>query len=199
MTAITCLQFTTASGLPTSAEDLGLALESDENQAVRPKKQAKRIWWCKHYTQAQLQEMLQQLGEGPGGISNGGFNPHYMAFTWQQAQKLPVLVRNDSAHQSRVFPIAHPNSLMSYSKCGITADGCWECNSRRDLGPNKVPRFINEVTCQQLGACKLGECKSAALNQRFFHKTGKCDPSTGYEEILEYTQPIQVCCKCVPF
>lgn len=199
MTAITFLRFTTTSGLPTTAEDLGLALESDDNQAGRQKSQSLRTWWCKHYNQAQLQVMLQQLGDGPGGISLGGFNPQYMAFTWQEAQKLPVLVTNASVPQSRVFTIAQPSSLMSYSNCRMTVDGCIECNARRDLGPNKVPRFINEVTCQQVGACKFGACKSAALNQRFFHKTGKCDPSTGYEEILEYTQPIQVCCKCMLF
>ena len=197
MTAITRLGFTTVSGLPITAEDLGI-LEPDGHRTVGQKTQSSRTLLCKHYTQAQLKIMLQKLGDGPGGLSHGGFNPQYMAFTWQEAQKLPALVANESVPHSKVFPIAPPRSPMLHSSCRKTVDGCNECNSRRDLGPNKIPRFIIEVTCQE-GACILGRCKSAALNQRFFYKTGNCDPSTGYEEILQYTQPIQVCCKCMLF
>ena len=197
MTSTTPLGFTTVTGLPITAEDLGI-LESGGHQTVGQKTQSSRTLLCKHYTQDQLKIMLQKLGDGPGGLLHGGFNPQYMAFTWQEAQKLPALVVNDSVPQSKVFAIAPPRSLLPYSICRITVDGCSECNSKRDLGPNKIPRFINEVTCQA-SACMFGKCKSAALNQRFFYKTGNCDPSTGYEEILQYTQPIQVCCKCMLF
>ena len=198
MTAITRLRFTTVSGLPTTAEDVDF-LEPDGHQTGGQRSQSPRTLFCKHYTQAQLKIMLQNLGDGPGGISHGGFNPQYMAFTWQEARKFPVLVANDSVPQSKVFPIAQPSSLMSYSQCRKTEGGCIECNSKRDLGSDRVPRFIKEVTCKHEGVCGFGMCKSAVLNQRFFRKTGKCDPSTGYEEILEYTQPIQVCCKCMLF
>lgn len=198
LTIVTHLRFTTVRGLPTTAKDVGL-LKPDGNQAGHQKSQIPRTWWCKHYTKAQLTVMLQQLGDGPGGISHGGFNPQYMAFTRQEAQKLPVLVTNGSAPHTKVFPIAQPDSLILRPSCRITVNGCFECNSKRDLGPDKVPRFINEVTCQDVGFCGSGTCKSAVLNQRFFLKTGACDPNTGYEEILEYTQPIQVCCKCMLF
>lgn len=202
ITAIACLRFTTVSSLPTTTEDLGF-LESDENQAVRQKRQSPKTWLCKHYSQAQLIEMLQQQGDGSRAISHGGFNRQYMAFTWQEAQMLPLLVTNATVPQSKVSSIAKPRFLMPHLPCSITEGGCLECNSIRDLGPGKIPRFINEVTCQQGGFCRLqgrfGTCTSAVLNQRFFYKTGKCDPNTGYEEISSYIQPIQVCCKCMIF
>ena len=202
MTAITCLRFTTVSGLPATTEDLGF-LESDGNQAGRQKRQSPKTSWCKHYTQAQLIEMLQQLGGGSRAISHGGYNRQYMAFTWQEAQKLPLLVTNASVLQSKESSIAQPRLLMPHLPCSITEGGCIECNSIRDLGPDKIPRFINEVTCQQGGFCRLqgrfGTCTSAVLNQQFFYKTGKCNPNTGYEEIVSYIQPIQVCCKCMIF
>lgn len=198
MTATTRLGFTIVSGLPITAEDLGI-LESDGHQTVGQKTQSPRTLSCKHYTQAQLKIMLQNLGDGPGGFWHGGFNPQYMAFTWQEAQKLPALVANGSAPQSKVFPIVQTSFLMSYPNCRMAVDGCIECNSKRDLGPNKIPRFINEVTCLHLVGCMLGTCESAVLNQRFLYRTGNCDSSTGYEEIFQYTQPIQVCCKCMRY
>ena len=198
MTAITRLRFTTVSGLPITAEDLGF-LESDGHQTVGQKAQSPKTFLCKRYTQAQLKIMLQKLGVGPGGFWHGGFNPQYMAFTWQEALKLPALVANGSEPQSQVFPIAQKSSLMSFPNCRILMDGCIECNSMRDLGPNKIPRFINEVACHPVSACMLGMCKSAVLNQRFLYRTGNCDSSTGYEEISQYTQPIQVCCKCMHY
>ena len=97
----------------TIAEDRGF-LEPDGNQASRQKSRSPRTWWWKHYTQAQLQVMLQQVGDGRGGILHGGFNPQYMAFTWQEAQKLTVLVTNASVPRANVSPNAQSSSLMSY-------------------------------------------------------------------------------------
>ena len=103
------LGFTTVSGLPTTG-----FLESDGYQASRQKSRSPRTWWWKHYTQAQLQVMLEQLGDGPGGILHGGFNPQYMAFTLQEAQKLALLVTNASVPRGKVSPIQQSSFVMSY-------------------------------------------------------------------------------------
>lgn len=214
MTVISCLRFTTVSGLPTVAEELG-PLETDGNQTdwtiiplkVRREKRHRKKPWCKPNPQAQIIEML---GARPGAQSYGGYSSQYMAFTWEEARKFPNLVTNASVSPLKASytpnlpfrPPTRPSTLKSRTLCHITESGCIECPAVTDLGPNRIPRYINEVTCEQ-GLCssreQFGMCESAVLNQLFLYKTGKCDPHTGYEQLLPYTQEIRVCCKCLIF
>ncbi|XP_078355737.1 putative skeletal organic matrix protein 8 [Oculina patagonica] len=213
MTVFSSLRFTTVSGLHTATEELG-SLETDGNQTdwtviplkVGREKGHKKRPWCKPYPQAQI---IQMLGAWPGAQSYDGYNPHYMAFTWEEARKFPNLVTNASVTRKASYtsslpsrPPTRPSILKSRTLCHITEGGCIECPTVTDLGRNKIPRYINEVTCEE-GLCasreQYGTCKSAVLNQLFLYKTGKCDPHTGYEQLLPYTQEIRVCCKCLIF
>lgn len=210
MTVISYLRLATVSSLSITAEELGSG-DRDDNQTawatypLKPphqKTQIPRAWplWCKSYTQVQLITMLNQLG--------GGYNRRYMAFTWEEARKFSNLVTNESASQRKVsYPLplrapTRPGTLTSRAGCHTTNGGCKECPAETFLGFNRIPRYINEVTCEQ-GLCssreERGICKSAVLNQQFLYKTGKCDPHTGYEELKPYTQEIRVCCKCMIF
>ncbi len=210
---------TTVSGLPAATEELG-SLETDDNQmdrTVSPPKHTHQKTQsprhvhaplqCKSYTQRQLIRMLNKLG----AKSYGGYNGRYMAFTWEEVRKLPNLVSSNRLWQQEVSPIPHlpphapkqPTSLTSPENCQ-TADGglmrmCSECPTVTTLGEDKVPPFINEVTCGQL-SCSGKEsfrlCKNATMLQQFYYKTGQCD-SAEYEELKPYTQEIRVCCKCM--
>lgn len=53
---------------------------------------------------------------------------------------------------------------MLYLNCCMVVDGCIECNLKRDLGLNKILRFINEVMCFYLVGCIFGMCESVVLN-----------------------------------
>ncbi|XP_078355712.1 putative skeletal organic matrix protein 8 [Oculina patagonica] len=216
MTVISCLRVTKVSSFVTPGGKVG-HLGKDGNQtawAVYPlkphpqKKQIPRAWpfWCKSYTQAQLITKLNILG-----APHYGYNPLYMAFTWEEARKFPNLVSTTSWWPQEVSPIrnlplrapSQPKSLMSSENCQ-TADGsykriCSECPTVTSLGDLKIPSFINEVTCGQLscsGKESTRTCKTGIMRQQFYYKTGRCD-SAGYEELEPYTQEIRVCCKCM--
>lgn len=223
MAVISCLQFTTVSSLPTPAEEFGSG-ETDGNQTdwalLREKRQA-----CKSYSRAQLVRKLNKLGTKPGPRSYGGYNRRYMAITWKEARKFPSLVPtvststvgtstvnaspfNASATQ-RNLPLSPPSragTLMSRANCHTTDGGltrlCSACPAVTFLGNDRIPKFINEVTCGQATCShgtQFGMCQNAVMYQQFLYKTGKCDPRTGYEEVLPYTQPIRVCCECMVF
>ena len=217
MTVVSCLQFTTVSGLPTAAEELG-SVGTDGNQtdrttysltSLRPNHQTRIAWpWpfrCKSHTQETLIKMLNNLG----AQSFGGYNSRYMAFTWEDARKFPSLVTSTSLLPQQ--PIGHlplnapkkPISLTPRENCQIT-DGnfkrmCSECPTVTKLGDDKIPSFINEVSCGQAWCSgkEFGRsCEEGIMLQKFYRKTGGCD-FEGYEKLEAYTQKIRVCCKCM--
>ena len=211
---VTCyLGLTAVRGLPTAADD-HRSLKSDANQThwtiipskVGHEKSHRKRPGCKPYPRAKLVQMFIAIA---GSRSYDGYNPRYMAFNWEEARKFPNLVANASASLGKVSyipnlpfrPSTRPSILpASPEHCITTEGGCIECRSVRDLGRSRIPRYINEVTCK-LGICKglggIGICQSAKLNQLFLRRTGKCDPQTGYEEVIPYMQEIRVCCKCM--
>lgn len=73
---------------------------------------------------------------------------------------------------------------------------CKVCPAITDLGPDKVPRYINEVLCE--GVTELcgvpevfGICQNTALNQDFLVFT--------FNSVQVYSQEIRVCCECSLF
>lgn len=78
---------------------------------------------------------------------------------------------------------------------------CKVCPAITDLGPDKVPRYINEVLCQAVvtsstfelcGVPELfGICQNTALKQDFLLFTGNT--------AQVYSQEIRVCCECSLF
>ena len=214
-----CLQFSTVSGVPTTTEDLG-SQESDGNQTdwtisslnfLRQKRHSSR---CKSYSRAQLVRKLNRLGSKQGGSLYGGYNRRFMAITWREALKFPnlattVRVPPNNVSSIRNLPFNPPTrkgTLTSRTNCQTTDGGlkrmCSACPAVTFLGHDRIPKYINEVTCGQ-ATCShgatVGICKNALMYQRFYYKTGRCDPITGYEEIKPYTQPIRVCCECMLF
>ncbi|KAL9982349.1 hypothetical protein ACROYT_G004380 [Oculina patagonica] len=219
LAVISCLQFTTVSGLPTAREELGSgAEETDGNQTdwtisplrlLREKRQV-----CKSYSRAQLVRKLNKLGTKLGASSYGGYNRRYMAITWKEARKFPSLVTtvgasplNASAIQLNLpyKPPSRVGTLTSRANCHTTDGGllrmCSACPAVTFLGHDRIPKYINEVTCGQTMCSHgvIGMCQNAVMHQQFLYKTGRCDPRTGYEEVLPYTQAIRVCCECLVF
>ena len=216
MTVISFLRFTTVHSLPTTAEELGsLGAEGNQtNWTISPlrllgQKHLIPSTRCKPRTQKQLIKMLDKLGAKTFGA---GYNRQYMAFTWAEANRFPNLVTTTSLWQPRDSSIpdlplrvpAEPSTLTSRVNCQTT-DGylvrmCSECPTRTFLGYDKIPPFINEVTCGQLlcSGKNGGVCKNAVKHQTFYYKTGRCDEK-GYEILKPYTQEIRVCCKCMVF
>lgn len=217
MTIISCLQFATVSGLPTASEELGSGV-TDGNQTIwmtsplKLLRERRRV--CKSYSRAQLVRKLNKLGTKLGANSYGGFNRRYMALTWKEARKFPSLVGSVSASPFNVstiqssLPLTPPSragTLTSRTNCQTTDGGllrmCSACPAVTFLGNDRIPKYINEVTCGQ-PMCShgvIGMCQNAVMHQQFLYKTGKCNPHTGYEEVLPYTQPIRVCCECLVF
>lgn len=217
MVAISCLQFITASGVPTT-EELD-SLESDGNQtdwtisSLKLFRQNRRSKGCKSYSRAQLVRKLNKLGTRLGAHSYGGYNRRFMAITWKEALKFPNLVTTVSVSPLNVSsirnlpfnPPTRVGTLTSRANCHTTDGGlirmCSVCPAVTFLGHDKIPKYINEVTCGQ-ATCShgvIGMCKNAVMHQKFYYKTGRCDPNTGYEELKPYTQPIRVCCECMVF
>lgn len=213
---ISCLQFTPLSGLPTAVKKID-AMETDGNRMdwtiFPPNSQLqKRANGCKSYRPAQLIRKLNKLGT-KAGSSYGGYNRRYMALTWKEAIKFPNLVATVSVTPQNVSSIRHlpfraptrAATIMSSANCVSTEGGmlrmCSACPAVTFLGHDKFPSYINEVTCGQ-GTCSfgvIGMCQNAVMHQQFLKKTGRCDPNTGYEEIVPYTQAIRVCCECMVF
>ena len=212
-----CLQFTTVNGVPTTTEELG-SMEADDNQtdwtiSSLKLRQKRYSSGCKSYSRAQLVRKLNRLGSKQGGSLYGGYNRRFMAITWREALKFPNLVatvsvspKNVSSIRNLPFnPPTHKGTLTSRTNCQTTDSGlkrmCSACPAVTFLGHDRIPKYINEVTCGQ-ATCShgvIGICKNALMYQQFYYKTGKCDPNTGYEEIQPYTQPIRVCCECMVF
>lgn len=215
MAIIGCLYFTSVNGLPTSVEEVSTNAdgnETDWTNFLPSFRRQKRAVGCKSYRRAQLIRKLNKLG-AKVDFSYGGYNRRYMAFNWKEAIKFPSLVptvgtvtRNVSA--IRKLPLRAPTratTITSRANCHTSDNGllrmCSACPAVTFLGYDRIPSYINEVTCGQ-STCSFGVfgmCQNAVMYQQFLYKTGRCDPKTGYEELLSYTQAIRVCCECMVF
>lgn len=218
MAFIICLHYSKVSALPTSSEDVGEA-EPTVNQtewtftplrSLRQKRQSP-LTRCKRHTRAQLIRKLNRLGKKRGAY--GGYNRRFMALTWKEARNFPSLVATVGVSPLNYscinnLPLTAPTkagTLTSRANCHTTENGllrmCSACPAVTILGSNRIPSFINEVTCGQTMCSHgvFGLCQSAIMLQQFLYKTGRCDPATGFEELLPYTQQIRVCCECRVF
>lgn len=216
MAVIGCLQFTPVSGVLTSTGKRG-PLEEDGSQGnwtISPLKLLRQYRHrCKSFSRAQLVRKLNKLGTKQGESTYGGYNRRFMAITWKEALKFPNLVttvsvspQNISSIRNLPFnPPTQKGSLTSRANCHSTDSGlkrmCSACPAVTFLGHDRIPKYINEVTCGQTTCSHrvIGMCKNALMYQKFYYKTGRCDPKTGYEELKRYTQPIRVCCECMVF
>lgn len=157
---------------------------------------------CKKAT---VQDAMMKLNSDGGGPL-GPFNKHYMAYTWTDVLKNfnNLITRkhgNLSATQPNsagVFPIT-----LVVGPC-TTNQGkylqCSACPAITDLGPDKFPRYINEIVCRNestiCGPQANGLCKTSGLNQEFL--AASCG-SSGKEVFETYTQFIRSCCDCFQF
>ena len=133
---ISCSWFLIVSGFPTADEELG-SLETVGNHTdwkiiarkARSEKRYNKKFWCKPYPRAQI---IKMLGASPAAGSYGGYNPQYMALTWEEARKFPNLVANVSASPRKVSYIpdlplrdpTRPSILTSRAECRKTEGGC---------------------------------------------------------------------------
>ena len=88
-----------------------------------------------------------------------------------------------------------PNTT-SRGDCENKTEGlCDLCPAKTDLGPNKIPRFINAMVCRGWQFCGEGnvggECTNSTMPQTFLMK----NETKNYWEA--YTQEITICCRCV--
>ena len=159
---------------------------------------------------------LRLLGLKPGPL--GYFNSAYMAFTRAEADKFPNLVSwhskmtriKNNITSASIAPVRSKISTFKNSKsfpfttlsgsCESTIGGferlCSICPAITDLGPDKLPRYINEVLCGNETYCGVGGnvfglCQNSTVTQSFLMKVG----STW--EV--YSQEIKVCCECALF
>ena len=81
---------------------------------------------------------------------------------------------------------------MCEKKIGGLDRLCEVCSAHTDLGPDKSPRFINEVVCGSDVVCSgvnvFGLCQNSVVLQDFFMTQGS--------STVVYSQPIRVCCEC---
>ena len=93
------------------------------------------------------------------------------------------------------YPVTFITGACENTTGGLTRL-CKVCPAITDLGPDKVPRYINEVLCEGIAElCGVPEvfgiCQNTALKQDFLVFTGNT--------ALVYSQEIRVCCECSLF
>ena len=88
-----------------------------------------------------------------------------------------------------------PNTT-STGDCENKTEGlCDLCPAKTDLGPNKIPRYINVMVCRGEQFCGEGnvggQCTNSTVEQKFLTKNKKTNRWD------TYTQRITICCECV--
>ena len=104
-------------------------------------------------------------------------------------------VRGRNTKRSTSYPVTVITGPCENTTGGLTRL-CKVCPAITDLGPTKVPRYINEVLCEGNNElCGVpgvfGICKNTALQQDFLMFTGFT--------VQVYSQEIRVCCECSLF
>lgn len=151
------------------------------------------------------QQALAQLNKSGGGPL-GKFNKNYMAFTMNEAlnnfknliTQQPV---NFSAATLKSSSLSAPLSTGACTSTQSNFPYCNTCPVMTDLGEDRFPRFINEVTCQTentlCGVQGNGYCKTTSISQQLL--LWQCNPATGQEKFIAFTQEIRSCCECFLF
>ena len=156
---------------------------------------------------ATVQDAMMKL-KTDGGGPLGKFNKNYMAFTWTDVQNnfnnLISMVKHANLSALK------PSSSSVYPVTNLTGDCtvnqgkfpyCSACAAVTDLGPDRFPRYINEIVCENPGiVCGPqadGFCKTSGIDQQFL--IASCDSSTGKQTFDTFTQHIRSCCECFLF
>ena len=149
------------------------------------------------------QKVLAQLNKSGGGPL-GKFNKNYMAFTMNEVLNN---FNNLITHQPGNISGASIKSLsapLSMGACTSTQSNfpyCNACPVVTDLGSDKFPRYINEIICETeftlCGNQGNAYCKTTSISQRLL--LWQCDPATGTETLVPFTQEIRSCCECFLF
>ena len=152
-------------------------------------------------TQQALAELIKS-----GGGPLGKFNKNYMAFTMNEVvSNFKNLITQQPGNFSGATTKASSlTASLSTGDCTSTQGTfpyCNACPVVTDLGEDKYPRFINEIKCQTentlCGAQGNGFCKTTSVAQQLL--MWQCDPATGEEELVTFTQEIRSCCECFLF
>ena len=85
----------------------------------------------------------------------------------------------------------------SRGPCESKTEGlCDLCPAKTDLGPDKIPEFINVMVCRGQQSCGqgyvAGECKNSSVTQTFLQRVG-------LDQFETYLQEITICCECALF
>ena len=85
----------------------------------------------------------------------------------------------------------------STGPCESKTEGlCDLCPAKTDLGPDKIPEFINVMVCRGQQSCGqgyvAGECKNSSVTQTFLQRVG-------LDQFETYLQEITICCECALF
>ena len=85
----------------------------------------------------------------------------------------------------------------SRGPCESKTEGlCDLCPAKSDLGPDKIPEFINVMVCRGQQSCGqgyvTGECKNSSVTQTFLQRVG-------LDQFETYLQEITICCECALF
>ena len=177
-----------------------------------------RLGWTNTPRDAEsFEKRLKYLKRKPGPM--GYFNSKYMAFNLTEAEQFPNLVFVHS-QMRRIKTIIAKLRLEEYyalnntqistrnkrgstypqtkitGLCSTTIAGlqrlCEVCPAMTDLGPDIIPRFINEVLCAESdGGCEIegvnvGKCQEASVIQDFLRVS----------TLEVFAQEIRVCCNC---
>ena len=90
-----------------------------------------------------------------------------------------------------------PIITTSRGPCESKTEGlCDLCPAKTDLGPDKIPEFINVMVCRGQQSCGqgyvAGECKNSSVTQTFLQRVG-------LDQFETYLQEITICCECALF
>ncbi|XP_078356846.1 putative skeletal organic matrix protein 8 [Oculina patagonica] len=113
-------------------------------------------------------------------------------------QNAPSIKRNNKRGKNYKRNPSYPITVIT-GPCETTIGGlnrlCKVCPAITDLGPDKIPRYINELLCDGYELCGIGSvvglCQNTVLNQDFLV----------IQNLITqvYSQPIRVCCECSLF
>ena len=151
------------------------------------------------------QQALTQLNKSGGGPL-GKFNKNYMAFTMKEVfNNFKNLITqqpgNFSGAAKESSSLSAPLSTGACTSTQSSFPYCNACPVVTDLGPDRFPRYINEVICQTeytlCGVQGSGYCKTTSIPQTLL--IWQCDPATGQETLAPFTQEIRSCCECFMF
>ena len=182
-----------------------------------------------HISRELLISVLKEAGGGP----LGAFNEKYMAFSREGTIRFTDLAvegqengaedtpenfesltgfRSDEASspiKPALMKIARYPQTTIRGSCDTKLNGfprmCSACPATTDLGPGRIPRYINEVLCNSKKPNKMcnrgnGWCNTVKIHQQFLRVTNYPTTSKlGHVFVEPYTQQIRTSCECLLF